>query len=206
MAKRGMLIVLSGPSGVGKGTVRKAIFEQGDNDFVYSVSMTTRQPRDGEVNGEDYYFVTKEEFEAEIANDGMLEYAQYVDNYYGTPLKYINKTLEEGHDVFLEIEVQGAMQVREKMPDGVYIFLTPPDLKELKNRLVGRGTDSIEVIDKRIETAVLEIKMMQNYDYAVVNDEVPLAVNRIKEIIAAEHLSVKRVMPEYTEMIGELER
>lgn len=205
MAKRGMLIVLSGPSGVGKGTVRKAIFEQGDNDFVYSVSMTTRQPRDGEVNGEDYYFVTKDEFEAEIANDGMLEYAQYVDNYYGTPLKYINKTLEEGHDVFLEIEVQGAMQVREKMPDGVYIFLTPPDLKELKNRLVGRGTDSIEVIDKRIETAVLEIKMMQNYDYAVVNDEVPLAVNRIKEIIAAEHLSVKRVMPEYTEMIGELE-
>lgn len=201
-----MLIVLSGPSGVGKGTVRKAIFEQGDNDFVYSVSMTTRQPRDGEVNGEDYYFVTKDEFEAEIANDGMLEYAQYVDNYYGTPLKYINKTLEEGHDVFLEIEVQGAMQVREKMPDGVYIFLTPPDLKELKNRLVGRGTDSIEVIDKRIETAVLEIKMMQNYDYAVVNDEVPLAVNRIKEIIAAEHLSVKRVMPEYTEMIGELER
>lgn len=206
MAKRGMLIVLSGPSGVGKGTVRKAIFEQGGNDFVYSVSMTTRQSREGEVNGEDYYFVTKAEFEAEIASGGMLEYAQYVDNYYGTPLKYINQTLDEGHDVFLEIEVQGAMQVREKMPDGVYIFLTPPDLKELKNRLVGRGTDSIEVIDKRIETAVSEIKMMQNYDYAVVNDEVPLAVERIKEIIAAEHLSVKRVMPEYTEMIGELER
>lgn len=201
-----MLIVLSGPSGVGKGTVRKAIFEQGGNDFVYSVSMTTRQSREGEVNGEDYYFVTKAEFEAEIASGGMLEYAQYVDNYYGTPLKYINQTLDEGHDVFLEIEVQGAMQVREKMPDGVYIFLTPPDLKELKNRLVGRGTDSIEVIDKRIETAVSEIKMMQNYDYAVVNDEVPLAVERIKEIIAAEHLSVKRVMPEYTEMIGELER
>lgn len=201
-----MLIVLSGPSGVGKGTVRKAIFEQGGNDFVYSVSMTTRQSREGEVNGEDYYFVTKAEFEAEIASGGMLEYAQYVDNYYGTPLKYINQTLDDGHDVFLEIEVQGAMQVREKMPDGVYIFLTPPDLKELKNRLVGRGTDSIEVIDKRIETAVTEIKMMQNYDYAVVNDQVPLAVERIKEIIAAEHLSVKRVMPEYTEMIGELER
>ncbi|CAH0418448.1 guanylate kinase [Periweissella ghanensis] len=206
MVKRGMLIVLSGPSGVGKGTVRKAIFEQGDNDFVYSVSMTTRQPREGEVNGEDYYFVTKAEFEAEIANGGMLEYAQYVDNYYGTPLKYINQTLDEGYDVFLEIEVQGAMQVREKMPDGVYIFLTPPDLKELKNRLVGRGTDSIEVIDKRIETAITEIKMMQNYDYAVVNDEVPLAVERIKDIIRAEHLSVNRVMPEYTEMIGELER
>lgn len=201
-----MLIVLSGPSGVGKGTVRKAIFEQGGNDFVYSVSMTTRQPREGEVNGEDYYFVSKAEFEAEIANGGMLEYAQYVDNYYGTPLKYINKTLDEGYDVFLEIEVQGAMQVREKMPDGVYIFLTPPDLKELKNRLVGRGTDSIEVIDKRIETAITEIKMMQNYDYAVVNDEVPLAVDRIKDIIRAEHLSVNRVMPEYTEMIGELER
>ncbi|MCM0598521.1 guanylate kinase [Periweissella fabalis] len=206
MVKRGMLIVLSGPSGVGKGTVRKAIFEQGGNDFVYSVSMTTRQPREGEVNGEDYYFVSKAEFEAEIANGGMLEYAQYVDNYYGTPLKYINKTLDEGYDVFLEIEVQGAMQVREKMPDGVYIFLTPPDLKELKNRLVGRGTDSIEVIDKRIETAITEIKMMQNYDYAVVNDEVPLAVDRIKDIIRAEHLSVNRVMPEYTEMIGELER
>lgn len=206
MAKRGMLIVLSGPSGVGKGTVRKAIFEQDDNDFVYSVSMTTRKPRQGEVNGEDYYFVTKEEFEAEIAVGGMLEYAQYVDNYYGTPLKYINKTLDEGHDVFLEIEVQGAMQVREKMPDGVYIFLTPPDLNELKNRLVGRGTDSIEVIDKRIETAVSEIKMMQNYDYAVVNDQVPFAVSRIKKIIDAEHLSVKRVMPEYKEMIGELER
>ncbi|CAH0417096.1 guanylate kinase [Periweissella fabaria] len=206
MVKRGMLIVLSGPSGVGKGTVRKAIFEQGGNDFVYSVSMTTRQPREGEVNGEDYYFVTKAEFEAEIANGGMLEYAQYVDNYYGTPLKYINQTLDEGYDVFLEIEVQGAMQVREKMPDGVYIFLTPPDLKELKNRLVGRGTDSIEVIDKRIETAITEIKMMQNYDYAVVNDEVPLAVERIKDIIRAEHLSVNRVMPEYTEMIGELER
>ena len=204
MAKRGMLIVLSGPSGVGKGTVRKAIFEQGGNDFVYSVSMTTRQPREGEVNGVDYHFVTKEEFETEIANGGMLEYAQYVDNYYGTPLKYINQTLDEGHDVFLEIEVQGAMQVREKMPTGVYIFLTPPDLKELKSRLVGRGTDSLDVIDKRIETAVTEIKMMENYDYAVVNDEVNLAVDRIKDIIRAERLRVIRVMPEYTEMIGEL--
>ncbi|MBM7544110.1 guanylate kinase [Periweissella beninensis] len=204
MAKRGMLIVLSGPSGVGKGTVRKAIFEQGGNDFVYSVSMTTRQPREGEVNGVDYHFVTRAEFETEIANDGMLEYAQYVDNYYGTPLKYINQTLDEGHDVFLEIEVQGAMQVREKMPTGVYIFLTPPDLKELKSRLVGRGTDSLDVIDKRIETAITEIKMMENYDYAVVNDEVNLAVDRIKDIIRAERLRVIRVMPEYTEMIGEL--
>lgn len=204
MAKRGMLIVLSGPSGVGKGTVRKAIFEQGGNDFVYSVSMTTRQPREGEVNGVDYHFVTRAEFETEIANDGMLEYAQYVDNYYGTPLKYINQTLDEGHDVFLEIEVQGAMQVRKKMPTGVYIFLTPPDLKELKSRLVGRGTDSLDVIDKRIETAITEIKMMENYDYAVVNDEVNLAVDRIKDIIRAERLRVIRVMPEYTEMIGEL--
>ncbi|QBO35290.1 guanylate kinase [Periweissella cryptocerci] len=204
MAKRGMLIVLSGPSGVGKGTVRKAIFDQGGNDFVYSVSMTTRSPRVGEENGVDYHFVTKTEFEEEIANGGMLEYAQYVDNYYGTPIKYINKTLDEGHDVFLEIEVQGAMQVREKMPTGVYIFLTPPDLKELKNRLVGRGTDSAEVIEKRIETAISEIKMMENYDYAVVNDEVELAVERIKDIIRAERLRVVRVMPEYNEMIGDL--
>lgn len=139
MAKRGMLIVLSGPSGVGKGTVRKAIFDQGGNDFQYSVSMTTRKPREGEVNGEDYYFVSKAEFEKNIEEGQMLEYAKYVDNYYGTPLKYVNQTLDSGRDVFLEIEVNGARQVREKMPDGVFLFLTPPDLMELKQRIINRG-------------------------------------------------------------------
>lgn len=203
MTKRGMLIVLSGPSGVGKGTVRKAIFDQPGNDFQYSISMTTRKPRPGEVNGKDYFFVSKEEFEQKIQAGEMLEYAKYVDNYYGTSLKWINDTLDAGKDVFLEIEVNGAMQVRSKSPNGVFIFLTPPDLMELKQRLIHRGTDSMEVINKRIKKAFSEIEMMQNYDYAVVNDEVPNAVEKVKEIIRSERLRVRRVMPDYLEMLGE---
>lgn len=203
MTKRGMLIVLSGPSGVGKGTVRKAIFDQPGNDFQYSISMTTRKPRPREVNGKDYFFVSKEEFEQKIQAGEMLEYAKYVDNYYGTPLKWINDTLDAGKDVFLEIEVNGAMQVRSKSPNGVFIFLTPPDLMELKQRLIHRGTDSMEVINKRIKKAFGEIEMMQNYDYAVVNDEVPNAVEKVKEIIRSERLRVRRVMPDYLEMLGE---
>ena len=206
MSKRGMLIVLSGPSGVGKGTVRKALFSQPGNDFQYSVSMTTRQPRPGEVNGKDYFFVSKEEFEKHIREGQMLEYAKYVDNYYGTPLKYINDTLDEGKDVFLEIEVNGAMQVRSKCPDGVFIFLTPPDLMELRQRLIHRGTDSMEVINKRIHKAFGEIQMMQNYDYAVVNDQVDNAVTKIKDIIRSERLRVPRVMPDYLEMLGDSEK
>lgn len=206
MSKRGMLIVLSGPSGVGKGTVRKALFSQPGNDFQYSVSMTTRQPRPGEVNGKDYFFVSKEEFEQHIREGQMLEYAKYVDNYYGTPLKYIDDTLDEGEDVFLEIEVNGAMQVRSKCPDGVFIFLTPPDLMELRQRLIHRGTDSMEVINKRIHKAFGEIQMMQNYDYAVVNDQVDNAVTKIKDIIRSERLRVPRVMPDYLEMLGDSEK
>ena len=206
MSKRGTLIVLSGPSGVGKGTVRKALFSQPGNDFQYSVSMTTRQPRPGEVNGKDYFFVSKEEFEQHIREGQMLEYAKYVDNYYGTPLKYINDTLDEGKDVFLEIEVNGAMQVRSKCPDGVFIFLTPPDLMELRQRLIHRGTDSMEVINKRIHKAFGEIQMMQNYDYAVVNDQVDNAVTKIKDIIRSERLRVPRVMPDYLEMLGDSEK
>ncbi|GAB6091917.1 guanylate kinase [Furfurilactobacillus curtus] len=201
MPKRGMLIVLSGPSGVGKGTVRKAMFDQGGTDFQYSISMTTRHPRAGEVNGKDYFFVSKATFEHNIETGGMLEYAQYVDNYYGTPMKYVQETLAAGKDVFLEIEVNGAMQVREKMPDGVFIFLTPPDLMALKQRLIGRGTETMAVIDERIHQAVTEIKMMRNYDYAVVNDKIPLAVSRIREIIRAERLRVPRVYPEYAQML-----
>ncbi|MGO3381393.1 MAG: guanylate kinase [Loigolactobacillus coryniformis] len=194
MATRGMLIVLSGPSGVGKGTVRKAMFQDQQRDFVYSISMTTRQPRPGEVNRVDYYFVSKEEFKQEIANDGMLEYAQYVDNFYGTPLKYVNQTLDSGKDVFLEIEVNGAMQVRKKCPDGVFIFLTPPDLSSLKQRIKGRGSEDMQTIDKRMLKAVDEIKMMRQYDYAVVNDTVANAVQRIENIIESEHLRVPRVI------------
>lgn len=199
MTKRGMLIVLSGPSGVGKGTVRQAMMQDAKyHDLQYSVSMTTRPKRPGEVEGVDYYFRTKEEFEQEIKNNGMLEYAQYVDNYYGTPLKYVNQTLNEGKDVLLEIEVNGAMQVRAKCPDGVFIFLTPPDLQELRHRIINRGTDDITTIDKRMKKAAEEIKMMINYDYAVVNDKVELAVDRIEKIIASEHLRVKRVIDQYT--------
>ena len=202
MAKRGMLIVLSGPSGVGKGTVRKEIFSQEGNNFDYSISMTTRQMRPGEVNGKDYYFVSKEEFEKEIADGGMLEYAQYVDNYYGTPLKYVNEMLDAGKDVFLEIEVKGAMQVREKVSDGLFIFLTPPDLLELRQRIINRGTDDLETIDKRMEKAKEEIEMMQNYDYAVVNDEVTKAAEKIKTIIRAERWRVKRFLPDYKKQLG----
>ncbi|KRL00708.1 guanylate kinase [Liquorilactobacillus capillatus] len=204
MSNRGMLIVLSGPSGVGKGTVRKAIFEQDDNKFHYSISMTTRAMRPGEVNGRDYFFVSKKQFEDEIASGGMLEYARYVDNYYGTPLKYVNEMLDSGKDVFLEIEVNGAMQVREKCPDGLFIFLTPPDLMELRHRIVERGTDDLATIDKRMEKAVDEIEMMQNYDYAVVNDEVLAAVEKIKTIIRAERWRVKRFLPDYKKQLGDV--
>ncbi|KRN77569.1 guanylate kinase [Weissella minor] len=203
--KRGVLIVLSGPSGVGKGTVRKALFEEPDIDFQYSISMTTRQPRDGEVNGEDYFFVTREAFEQKIADGEMLEYAEYVGNYYGTPKSFIDDTLASGRDVLLEIEVQGALQVKEKMPEGAYIFLTPPDLRALKERLIMRGTEQLDVIDRRVHAATKEIQMMANYDYAVVNDEVSLAVQRIKDIIKVERLRVNRVLPEYIAMIEELE-
>ncbi|AVK99813.1 guanylate kinase [Pediococcus inopinatus] len=203
MAKRGMLIVLSGPSGVGKGTVRKAIFDQGGNDFQYSISMTTRKPREGEVNGVDYYFVSKEEFEHNIETGQMLEYAKYVDNYYGTPLKYVNETLDRGKDVFLEIEVNGALQVRKRSPEGVFVFLTPPDLMELKQRIINRGTEDMETINKRMEKAVEEIRMMQDYDFAVVNDKVENAVESIKTIIKSERFRVARVFPEYEEMLGD---
>mgnify|MGYP002768847362 FL=1 len=201
MTERGLLIVFSGPSGVGKGTVRQEIFSTPDHKFEYSVSMTTRQKRSGEVDSVDYFFRTREEFEELIKNGQMLEYAEYVGNYYGTPLTYVNETLDKGIDVFLEIEVQGALQVKKKVPDGVFIFLTPPDLDELKDRLVGRGTDSEEVIRQRIERAKEEIALMREYDYAVVNDEVPLAAERVKRIIEAEHFRVDRVIGRYNDMI-----
>ena len=204
MPERGLLIVLSGPSGVGKGTVRKAIFESGENAFEYSISMTTRKQRPGEVDGVDYFFRSREEFEGLIANNQMLEYAEYVGNYYGTPLTYVEETLARGKDVFLEIEVQGALKVKEQVPDGVFIFLTPPDLVELKSRIVGRGTDDQAVIEKRMEVAKAEIEMMSIYDYAVVNDQVPRAVERIKHIIKSEHLRVNRVIHRYKNMIEEL--
>ncbi len=203
MSERGLLIVFSGPSGVGKGTVRQEIFSTPNHKFEYSVSMTTRPQRPGEVDGVDYFFRTREEFEGLIKKGQMLEYAEYVGNYYGTPLSYVNETLDKGIDVFLEIEVQGALQVKKKVPDGVFIFLTPPDLEELQDRLVGRGTDSQEVIAQRIERAKEEIALMREYDYAVVNDQVPLAAERVKRIIETEHFRVERVIGRYDKMINE---
>ena len=192
MTKRGLLIVLSGPSGVGKGTVRAAIFSKGEQKFVYSISATTRKPRTGETDGVDYFFKTREEFEQMIQNKQLLEYAEYVGNYYGTPLEYVENTLATGKDVFLEIDVQGAIQVRELMPEGVFIFLTPPNLNELESRIVNRGTDSDEVIAKRMKTAREESELMKYYDYSVVNDTVDNAVQKIEAIIQTEHLRIIR--------------
>jgi guanylate kinase len=193
-ASRGLLIVLSGPSGVGKGTVRAAVFANNQFQYVYSVSATTRAQRPGEVDGKDYYFVSREEFEAMIQNEDLLEYAEYVGNYYGTPIQKIEENLAAGHDVFLEIEVQGAMKVKERMPEGIFIFLAPPNLEELESRITGRGTDAAHVIQERMATAKEEIELMQHYDYVVVNDQVQHAVDKINAIIQSEHLKVERVV------------
>lgn len=202
MKERGLLIVLSGPSGVGKGTVRQAIFSQEDTKFVYSISVTTRKPREGERNGVDYFFKTREEFEHMIENKKLLEWAEYVGNYYGTPVDYVEQTLSEGKDVFLEIEVQGALQVREAFPEGLFIFLAPPSLSELQNRIITRGTESEDLIRNRMAAAKEEIEMMDAYDYVVENDDVELACERIKAIVLAEHLRRDRVAPRYKKMLG----
>lgn len=201
MQEKGILIVLSGPSGVGKGTVRKAIFSQDDIAFEYSISMTTRSPREGEVDGVDYFFKSREEFEELIKKGKLLEYAEFVGNYYGTPVDYVKETLDKGKDVFLEIEVEGAKQVRQKFPDGLFIFLVPPSLSELRNRIVTRGTESEEVINNRLNVAKEEIEMMHLYDYVVENDTVDSAVERIKAIVIAEHHRRERVEPKYRKIL-----
>ena len=199
--ERRLLIVLSGPSGVGKGTVRKELFSQPNTNYEYSISMTTRNPREGEVDGVDYFFKTRVEFEALIEQGGLLEHAEFVGNYYGTPLAYVNETLDAGRDVFLEIEVQGAAQIRKKAPDALFIFLAPPSLRELKDRLVGRGTETEDIIAKRIATASEELEMMSLYDYVVENDEVTNACDRINAIIKAEHCRRERVEKRYLSML-----
>jgi guanylate kinase len=201
MQEKGLLIVLSGPSGVGKGTVRKEIFSQPDTAFEYSISMTTRKPREGEVHGVDYFFKSREEFEELITQGKLLEYAEYVGNYYGTPVDYVRETLDTGKDVFLEIEVKGASQVREKFPEGLFIFLMPPSLTELKNRIVTRGTETEDLINNRMLTAREEIEMMHLYDYVVENDRVELATDRIKAIVTAEHCRRERVEQRYIKLL-----
>ncbi|MBW3113927.1 guanylate kinase [Bacillus sp. MCCB 382] len=201
MKEKGLLIVLSGPSGVGKGTVRKAIFSQEDTKFEYSISMTTRKPREGEVDGVDYFFKSREDFEALITEGKLLEYAEFVGNYYGTPVDYVRETLDAGKDVFLEIEVQGAQQVRDKFPEGLFIFLAPPSLSELQNRLVTRGTETDDLIQGRMNTARKEIEMMNLYDYIVENDQIEHAVDKIKSIVQAEHCKRERVQQRYLNML-----
>ncbi|WP_110112887.1 guanylate kinase [Bacillus sp. CGMCC 1.16541] len=201
MKERGLLIVLSGPSGVGKGTVRKALFSQEDIELHYSISATTRKPREGEVNGVDYFFKSREEFEHMIENKKLLEWAEYVGNYYGTPVDYVEQSLSEGRDVFLEIEVQGALQVKEAFPEGLFIFLAPPSLTELKSRIIGRGTESEDLINNRMKVAKEEIEMMDAYDYVVENDQVDRACDRIKAIVTAEHCRRDRVARRYKRML-----
>lgn len=198
---KGLLIVISGPSGVGKGTVRSALFEMEGHDLVYSISMTTRKPRKGEVHGREYYFVSEEEFKKYIEEGKMLEYAEFVGNYYGTPLDSVQDLLDQGKEVVLEIDVQGATQVREKMKDAVFIFIAPPSYDELLQRLVNRGTESREVIDARIEKAKREIDLAYMYDYIVVNDTVENAADKIVAIIRAEHAKVERTIHKYKEML-----
>ncbi|MGL4662602.1 MAG: guanylate kinase [Culicoidibacterales bacterium] len=186
--ERGLLIVMSGPSGVGKGTIREALFATDDaNQYRFSVSATTRSPRAGEEDGVSYYFKTKEAFETMIQNDELIEYAQFVNNYYGTPKQEVNSRLEEGYDVFLEIEVDGAMQVKEKMPEAIFIFIAPPSIEDLTYRLEKRATETSDVIQSRVETAKKELEYQREYDYVVINDDIDRAVAEIKAIINQEH-------------------
>jgi len=199
-AQKGILFILSGPAGVGKGTVRKRLFEQ-ETHLKYSVSATTRKMRPGEKEGVDYLYKSKAQFEQMIQQNELLEYAKYVDNYYGTPKKYVLDELNKGNDVFLEIEVQGAMQVKQNFPEGVFIFLFPPSLEELKNRIVNRGTETNDVILQRLEEARKEIEMMREYDYVVVNDDVDKAVAKVKSIVVSEHCKRERIENEYNKIL-----
>ena len=186
MNKRGILIVVSGFSGAGKGTLMKEIMKQYDN-YALSISATTRAPREGEMDGREYFFRTVDEFEKMIAQDELIEYAKYVDNYYGTPRAYVEKKLEEGKDVILEIEIQGALKVKEKFPDTLLLFVTPPNVEILRSRLIGRGTETMEVIENRMKRAIDEAEGMDQYDYLVINDDLQECVEEMHNIIQEEH-------------------
>lgn len=188
--RKGLLIVLSGPSGVGKGTVCKALLQK-KRDLIYSVSATTRKPRVGEIEGVNYFFISHEQFQRMIKMDRLLEYAEYVGHYYGTPCDFVEQTLAAGQDVILEIEVQGAMKVKQKYPEGIFIFLLPPSLAVLQERIQERGTEQKRVIAHRMDVAMKELALVTHYHYAVVNDEIDSACRRIESIIIAEHCKIK---------------
>jgi guanylate kinase len=189
--QKGNLIVVSGPSAAGKGTICKKLLDA-YRDIVYSVSATTRQPREGEVNGVNYWFTTKEDFCKMIEDGKLLEWAEVYGNYYGTPLDKVQATLAEGKDVLLEIDTQGAMNVKKKFPEGVYIFILPPSLADLKRRIEKRGTETFAVMEKRLAAAGKEILMASEYDYVIVNDVVDDAVERLIAVLKAEKLRSAR--------------
>ena len=190
MPQRGVLVVLSGPSGTGKGTICQALREE--SPIRYSISATTRKPRGKEMHGKEYFFLTKEEFEDLRQHDGLLEWACVYDNYYGTPRQFVEDVLNGGEDCILEIDPQGAMQIRQSMPEAVLIFVAPPSLEELKKRIIGRGTDSIEEINKRMSCATEEMGSMDKYDYVIINDTVSEAVKKMQAILLAEKCRVSR--------------
>ncbi|MBQ4068574.1 MAG: guanylate kinase [Lachnospiraceae bacterium] len=186
MAKKGLLVVISGFSGAGKGTLMKELINKYDN-YALSVSATTRQPREGEVDGREYFFKTVDEFENMIKNEQLIEYAKYVNNYYGTPRAYVDSQLEAGKDVILEIEIQGAMNIKKMYEDAVLIFILPPSAEELKRRLVGRNTETIDVINARMSRANEEAVGIENYDYVVVNDILDESVEELHRTISSAH-------------------
>ncbi len=203
MSERGILIVVSGFSGAGKGTIMKEIMRRYDN-YALSISATTRKPRSGEEEGREYFFKTVEEFEKMIAKDELIEYARYVDNYYGTPRAYVEEQLEAGKDVILEIEIQGALKVKENFPQTLLLFVTPPTAGELRERLKGRGTETEDVIDFRMNRAKEEALGMDRYDYLLINDTLDACVEEMHQIIRGEHRRSYRNMAFIERMKEEL--
>lgn len=201
--RKGMLVVISGFSGAGKGTLMKELIKNYDN-YSLSISATTRQPRPGETDGKEYFFVSKERFEEMIRNDELLEYARYVDNYYGTPKAYVESEMEKGKDVILEIEIQGALKIRAKYPDSVLIFIITPSAKELINRLRHRGTESDEVIRKRLERAKLEAVGVEAYDYILINDNLDKTVKHLNYLIQDQHMRASQQLEFLEEFQKEL--
>ena len=183
--EKGVLVVVSGLSGAGKGTICKRLLEKYP-DYVLSVSATSRKPRKGEENGREYFFITKEEFEEMIRDGKLLEYARYVENYYGTPREWVEEQLESGKNIILEIELQGAFQIRDKIPEAVLVFILPPNMEELKRRLINRGTETMEEIEKRLERAVEEMAFVPEYDFVIVNEDVEKSVDMLHNIVRSE--------------------
>ena len=206
MKEKGILIVVSGFSGSGKGTLMKELLTRFPDTYALSISATTRSPREGEVDGREYFFVSKDEFEKMIAKGELIEYARYVENYYGTPRDYVEKKLEEGRDVILEIEIQGALNVKKMFPDTLLLFVTPPSAEELKRRLVGRGTETMDVIESRMNRACEEAEGMENYDYLIINDSLDKCVEEMHDIIRGEHRRSSRNREFMREIKEDLER